>query len=47
MQRRFDFDGTLKELFQQDRPTLLGRLTRGIAIKEFLNVDCPRSSSAG
>jgi predicted transposase YdaD len=42
MPHRFDFDGTLKELFQQDRPTLLGRLTRGIAIKEFLNVELPK-----
>jgi predicted transposase YdaD len=42
MPDRFDFDGTLKELFQRDRPTLLGRLTRGIAIKEFLNVELPK-----
>jgi predicted transposase YdaD len=42
MPHRFDFDGTLKELFQQDRPTLLGRLTRGIAIKEFVNVELPK-----
>jgi hypothetical protein len=38
----FDFDGALKELFQQDRPTLLNRLTGGVAVKEFLNVELPR-----
>ncbi len=38
----FDFDGALKELFQQDRPTLLDRLTAGVAVKEFLNVELPR-----
>src|SRR5580658_8021936 len=39
MPRRLDFDGTLTELFQQDRPTLLGRLTQGVRIREFLNVE--------
>ena len=42
MRRRFDFDGTLKELFQQDRPSLLQRLSHGVAIKEFLNVELPK-----
>ena len=42
MPKAFDFDATLKDLFQQDRPTLLGRLTHGVAIREFLNVELPK-----
>jgi hypothetical protein len=35
----FNFDGTLKELFEKDRPRLLERLTGGIRVRSFLNVD--------
>ena len=42
MKNGFDFDGTLKDVFQQDRPTLLNRLTGGVAVKEFLNVELPK-----
>ena len=42
MKDGFDFDGALKEVFQQDRPTLLNYLTRGLAVKEFLNVELPK-----
>jgi predicted transposase YdaD len=41
---RVDFDATLKDLFQRDRPTLLRRLCRGVPVKEFLNVELPRVS---
>ena len=41
MKRRFDFDGALKELFERDRPLLLEKLTGGIAVKAFLNVELP------
>jgi hypothetical protein len=41
---RHDFDATLKDLFQRDRPTLLRRLCRGVPVKEFLNVELPRVS---
>ena len=41
MNNRFDFDGALKELFQRDRPSLLDRLTGGVAIRQFLNVELP------
>ncbi|MEZ5401510.1 MAG: hypothetical protein R2729_17695 [Bryobacteraceae bacterium] len=36
-----DFDAALKELFEVDRPTLLGALARGEAVREFLNVELP------
>src|SRR5438094_4387588 len=42
MQDRFDFDGGLKDVFQEDRPTLLKHLTRGLAVREFLNVELPK-----
>jgi hypothetical protein len=42
MKDHFNFDGALKEVFQEDRPTLLKHLTRGLAVKEFLNVALPR-----
>ena len=42
MKNRFDFDGALKELFERDRPTLLSRLTGGVAVREFLSVEKPR-----
>jgi hypothetical protein len=42
MKDRFDFDGALKELFQQDHPSLLERLTGGAKVREFLNVELPR-----
>jgi hypothetical protein len=40
--KAFDFDAALKDLFQRDRPTLLRRLTGGVGVKEFLNVELPR-----
>jgi hypothetical protein len=42
MQDGFDFDGALKELFQQDRPNLLDRLTGGVNVRSFLNVELPK-----
>jgi hypothetical protein len=42
MKKAFDFDGTLKQVFERDRPTLLRRLTGGVAIKGFLNVELPK-----
>jgi hypothetical protein len=42
MKRAFDFDGTLKQVFERDRPTLLRRLTGGVAIEGFLNVELPK-----
>ncbi len=39
---RFDFDSTLKELWERDRPSLLEILTGGVAIRETLNVELPR-----
>jgi len=36
------YDLILKDLFQRDRPSLLDRLTGGIAIREFLNVELPK-----
>ena len=38
----FDFDGVLKDLFQRDRPSILNRLTGGVKIKAFLNVELHR-----
>ena len=38
----FDFDGVLKDLFQRDRPDILNRLTGGVKIKAFLNVELHR-----
>lgn len=42
MKDGFDFDGALKELFQRDKPSLLGQLTRGVKVRAFLNVELPR-----
>lgn len=38
---RFDFDGALKQYFETERPGLLSQLTRGVGVKEFLNVELP------
>ncbi|MEZ5401594.1 MAG: hypothetical protein R2729_18115 [Bryobacteraceae bacterium] len=38
----FDFGAALKELFEVDRPALLGTLARGMEVREFLNVEFPR-----
>lgn len=35
------FDAALKDLFQEGRPTLLSRITGGIPVKKFLNVEFP------
>jgi len=43
--RAFDFDGTLKQVFERDRRTLLRRLTGGVAIEGFLNVELPKAHS--
>jgi hypothetical protein len=32
MPKAFDFDATLKDLFQRDRPTLLRRLSHGVRV---------------
>jgi hypothetical protein len=42
MPKAFDYDATLKDLFQRDRPTLLRRLSHGIHVTGFLNVELPR-----
>ncbi len=42
LKERFDFDGTLKELFQNDRPTLLKDLSGGVRVRQFLNVELPK-----
>ncbi len=42
MQKRFDYDGALKDLFQHGRPALLTRLTGGVPIVGFLNVELPK-----
>jgi len=38
----FNYDGVLKNMFQEDRPVLLDELTGGIAVTEFLNVELPK-----
>ena len=38
----FNYDGVLKDMFQEDRPVLLDELTGGIAVTEFLNVELPK-----
>lgn len=40
--KRFDFDGALKELFQKQPSVFLDKLTGGVAVQEFLNVELPR-----
>jgi predicted transposase YdaD len=35
------YDGFLKDLFQQLRPSLLDELTGGVAVREFLNAEFP------
>ena len=42
MKDAFNFDGLLKDLFQRDRPRFLRRLTGGVKIKAFLNVELHR-----
>ncbi len=42
MKDRFDFDGSIKELLQQDLPTPLRAVTGGRRIKAFLNVEFPK-----
>ena len=39
---RFSFDGTVKEMLQRELPGLVGELTGGLRIREFLNVEFPR-----
>lgn len=40
--KRFDFDGALKELLQKQPSVFLDKLTGGVAVQEFLNVELPR-----
>lgn len=42
MTERLNIDGTLKDLFQKDRPTLLTTLARGRRVKAFFNVELPK-----
>ena len=35
--KRFRYDAVVKDLFQKDRPTLLGQLADGAEVREFLN----------
>ncbi len=36
---RFNYDAVLKDIFQQDRPTLLHQIAGGAAVDQFLNVE--------
>ena len=36
---RLSYDVVLKDLFQRDRPSLLSTLTKGVAVRESLNVE--------
>jgi hypothetical protein len=38
----FRYDRVLKDLFQQDRPSLLDSVTGGVRVKKFLNVEFTR-----
>jgi hypothetical protein len=42
MRQSVNFDATLKDLFQRERLTLLQRLSGGVPVKEFLNVELPK-----
>jgi hypothetical protein len=42
MKQRVNFDSTIKDLIQRDRPSLLTQLSGGIAIRAFLNVELPK-----
>jgi hypothetical protein len=42
MKHRVNFDSTIKDLIQRDRPSLLTQLSGGIAIRAFLNVELPK-----
>jgi hypothetical protein len=46
MKQRVNFDSTIKDLIQRDRPTLVTHLSGGIAIRAFLNVELPQSSGS-
>ena len=35
--QRFQYDAVVKDLFQKDRPTLLGMYTGPAEVREFLN----------
>ncbi len=39
MKDSFRYDAVVKDLFQQDRPSLLDELAGGVAVKEFLNLE--------
>lgn len=42
MKERQSIDGAVKDLFQNDRPGLLTRLSGGVGVQSFLNVEIPR-----
>ena len=42
MKLNFRYDRVLRDLFQQDHPSLLEQLTGGVQVKEFLNVEFPK-----
>jgi hypothetical protein len=37
--KRFSYDGVLKDLFETDHPSPLEQLTGGLRVREFLNVE--------
>jgi hypothetical protein len=39
--QRFHYDAVVKDLFQKDRPTLLGMYTGPVKVREFLNFELP------
>ncbi len=41
--RGLDYDGVFKELFEQDRPAVLGHLTGGVEISRVLKTEFPRT----
>jgi hypothetical protein len=42
VENRFNHDGVLKDLLQVDRPIFLDRITGGIPVTQFLNVELPK-----
>jgi len=42
MKERSQYDFVVKDLFQRDHPSLLDRLTAGVAVRAILNVELAR-----
>jgi hypothetical protein len=42
MKHRSKYDLVVKDLFQRDHPSLLDQLARGVAVREFLNIELAR-----